>query len=125
MSNKTSNLDPILTAQSQKEVTANAIDDAESPASAFGRRASTCAGLIWGYYGGNYLSGGTLTQVANGTLTLTASTICYVEWDQSGHTVSFNTSGFTSGKTPLYKVTTGSATVTDYIDARTINYATI
>jgi hypothetical protein len=125
MANQTTNLDTISTAQSQKEATANAVMDALSPSSFGGRHASACGGLVWGYYGGNYLSGGALTQIANGTITLGASTVTYIEYDPSGHTISSNTTAFTSGRCPLYKVTTGASTVTNYIDARTYALATI
>jgi hypothetical protein len=117
MSNLTTNLDQILSTQSAKEATANAVMDAESPASLFGRHASACAALTWGYYGGTISVDGVLTQIANGSLSLTASTTCYVETDRTG-AVSFNTTAFTAGRTPLYQITTGASTVTNYIDYR-------
>lgn len=69
MANSTTNLDPISSSQSGKEVTANAGFDATSPASAFGRRASTSSGLTWGYYGATVHVDGVPTQIGNGTLT--------------------------------------------------------
>ena len=95
----------------------NAYFDAASPATTFGRRASACSGLTWGYYGGTIMVDGVLTQIANGTLTLTASTTNYVETTRVG-VVSKNTTGFTAGSTPLYQVVTGNATVTSYTDYR-------
>ncbi len=118
MSNSTPTFDPILTAQASKEVTANAYFDAASPATLYGRRQSTSSGLTWGYYGGNVLVNGALTQIANGTLTLTASTTNYVEAEPTTGAVSSNTTGFTAGRTPLYTVVTGSASVTSYTDHR-------
>lgn len=118
MSNSTPTFDPILTAQASKEVTANAYFDAASPATLYGRRQSTCSGLTWGYYGGNVLVNGALTQIANGTLTLTASATNYVEAEPTTGAVSSNTTGFTAGRTPLYTVVTGTATVTSYTDHR-------
>ena len=117
MANLTTNLDQILSTQSAKETTANAVLDAESPASLFGRHASSSAALTWAYYGGTISVDGALTQIANGSLSLTASTTCYVESDRTG-SVSFNTSGFTAGRIPLYQITTGASTVTNYIDYR-------
>lgn len=117
MSNSTTNLDLIAQAQSAKESTANALIDACSPASLYGRRQTTSSGLTWGYYGGNILVDGVLTQVANGTLTLTASTTNYIQATRAG-VVSFNTTGFTAGQIPLYEVVTGTATVTSYTDRR-------
>lgn len=117
MANSTTNIDGIVQSQASKEVTANAYFDAASQATLFGRRQSTCSGLTWGYYGGNVSVDGTITAIANGTLTLTASTTNYIEADRSG-TVSKNTTGFTAGSTPLYSVVTGTATVTSYTDYR-------
>lgn len=122
MAGSSTNLDLIQTAQAQKELTANALFDAGSPATLFGRRASTSVALVWGYYGGPLLVGGTPTQIANGTVTLTASQTNYVEANASG-VVSCNTSGFTAGYTPLYSVITGTSTVTSYTDKRVFLYA--
>ena len=118
MSNSTITYDPIVQSQSGKEITANAMFDALSPASFFGRRASTTpTGLTWGYYGGTMLVDGVLTQIANGTLGLTASTTNYVEINRAG-TISKNTTGFTPGSIPLYTIVTGASSVTSYTDYR-------
>lgn len=117
MSNSTTNLDLISSSQAQKEVTANALFDAASPAMLYGRRASATAALTWGYYGGNKSVSGTLSQVANGTLALTANATNYIEVSALG-VVSKNTTGFTSGATPLYAVVTGASTITSYTDYR-------
>jgi hypothetical protein len=113
MSNSTTLIDTIATNQSSKEVLANAIFDAASPAMLWGRRASACSGLTWGYYGGWY-SG----QIVNGTVTLTASASNYLMADAATGAVTVNTTGFTSGKIPLYLVVTGATTVTSYTDER-------
>lgn len=118
MANSTSNLDQIQVAQAQKEIIVNALVDAASPATAFGRHDSTTGGLTWGYYGGTIMSNGTVSQVANGTLALTASSTNYVELDLGG-TVSANTTGFTSGRMPLYTIVAGATTITSYTDNRT------
>ena len=118
MSNSTITFDAIIQAQASKEVTANALFDALSPASLYGRRQSTSSGLTWGYYGGNVLVNGVLTQIANGTLTLTASLTNYVEAEPTTGAVSFNTTAFTAGRTPLYTVVAGAATVSSYTDHR-------
>jgi len=118
MADSTTHLDTISSSQSQKEVTANAGLDAASPATLFGRRASTTAGLTWGYYGGKLLQqDGTIAAIANGTVSLTGSTTNYVEATRDG-TVSANTSAFTAGRIPLYTIVTGSASVTSYTDHR-------
>ena len=119
MANSTTNVDAIAQSQSGKEVTANAFFDAASQALLFGRRASTSSGLTWGYFGGNFVkSDGTMTQIANGTLALTASTTNYVEAEPTTGAVSSNTTGFTAGSIPLYTVITGASTVTSYTDHR-------
>lgn len=117
MSNSTITYDPIVQSQASKEVTANAFFDALSPASFFGRRASTSSGLTWGYYGGTMLVDGALTQLANGTLALSASATNYVEINRSG-TISKNTTAYTPGSIPLYTIVTGASTVTSYTDHR-------
>lgn len=117
MADSTTNLDVLSASQAQKEVTANAVFDAASPATLFGRRASTTTALTWGYYGGKVLIGGTVTSIANGTVALTASTTNYVEANNAG-TVSKNTTGFTAGSIPLYTVVTGTSTITSYTDHR-------
>lgn len=118
MSNSTPTFDALSQSQASKEITANAMFDALSPASLYGRRQSTTSGLTWGFYGGNVLINGVLTQIANGTLTLTASTTNYVQALPSTGAVSSKTTGFTAGSIPLYTVVTGAATVTSYTDHR-------
>jgi len=117
MSNSTTNLDTISSSQASKEVTANALFDAGSPATIFGRRASTTTGLTWGYYGGRMLVDGVLTTIANGVVALSASLTNYVEATPAG-VVSANTTGFTPGSIPLYTIVAGSSTVTSYTDER-------
>jgi hypothetical protein len=114
MANSTTNLDTIATNQSNKEVVVNALFDAASPSMLWGRHASACTGLTWGYYGGQYGS----NAIANGTVTLTASTTNYVYADNATGAVSANTTGVPSGKIPLYTVVTGATTVTNYTDVR-------
>jgi hypothetical protein len=120
MAGSTTILDTISVSQAQKEVTANALFDAASAAMLFGRRASTSSGLTWGYYGGPIRASGSpggLTQIPNGELELDASSTCFKEVDSEG-VVSFNTSGFTPGNTPLYEITTNADGVVSYIDWR-------
>jgi hypothetical protein len=121
----TSNLDTILSTQSAKEVTANALFDAVGGVSFGGRHASASSALTWAYYGGKYRNGSNVTtMLANGTVTLTASATNYVEFDKTSGLVTVNTSGFTSGRTPLYIVITGVSTVTSWTDERVVTLAT-
>jgi hypothetical protein len=122
MGNSTQLLDIISSSQSAKEVTANALFDAGSMATLFGRRASTTSALTWGYYGGTLGVSGVLTSVANGTLTLAASTTNYVESTTAG-VVSSNTSAFTVGRIQLYTIITGVSSVTSYTDQRAYGFS--
>lgn len=119
MSDSTSLLDLIAQSQASKEVTANAIFDAGSPATLFGRRASLCSGLNWFYYGGVLIVDGVLTAIVNNAaaLVLSASATNYVEATRAG-VVSKNTTGFTPGAIPLYTIVTGASSVTSYTDNR-------
>ena len=119
MSDSTTNLDLIAQSQASKEVTANALADAGSPATLFGRRASLCSGLNWFYYGGSMVVDGVLTTIANNAaaLVMSASTTNYVEATRAG-VVSKNTTAFTPGAIPLYTIVTGASSVTSYTDNR-------
>ena len=118
MSDSTSLLDLIAQSQASKEVTANALFNAASPATLFGRRESS-SGLNWYYYGGCLLVAGTPTAIANNSaaLVLTASATNYIEATPAG-VVSKNTSGFTPGSIPLYVAVCGASSVTSYTDKR-------
>jgi len=117
MSSSSSHLDLISPSQASKEATANELFNAGSPAALFGRRASTCTGLTWGYYGGPMLVDGVLTVMANGTVALTASTTNYIEATRAG-VVSKNTTAFTPGQIPLYTAVTGTSTITSWTEYR-------
>jgi hypothetical protein len=116
MSDSTSLLTQLTTAQAGKEATVNELNNALSPA-AFGGRRQSSSGLAWDYFGGRIMVDGTSTAIANGSVTLTASTTNYVEATRAG-VVSKNTTAFTPGAIALYKVVTGTATVTSYEDRR-------
>lgn len=118
MSDSTSLLEQVEASQAQKEVTANNLFDAASPAMAYGRHAETCAALTWGYYGTRY--GG--TPVANGTNVCGASTTTYMVANLTTGAVSFATSttnwndDATYGR--CYLIVTGADSVTSYEDHR-------
>jgi hypothetical protein len=124
MSHNPTILDLISSSQSQKEVTANALFDAASPATIFGRRASTCVGLTWGYYGGAFWNGTTLTTIADGTITLLASATNYVYATSAGVVVVTTSipagwpSTLASGAIPLYQMTVGASGPTAWTDYR-------
>jgi hypothetical protein len=130
MANSTTNIDTISAGQASKEVTANAYFDASSQAATYGRRMSTSSGLAWGFYGGNVLlSGGSLTQVANGTVTLTASTTNYIVAAKSNGAVTTSTATTNwnddTNYWRLYSVLTGASTVTSYVDNRLMGSFTV
>lgn len=99
-------LDQIESGQAEKEVTANELMDALSPASLYGRRASTSNLLTWGYYGGRVDS----TLIPHGTVTLTASQTNYIVASKTTGAVSVSTSNTNwnngTGYTRLYLVVT-------------------
>ncbi len=117
MASSTTNIDTISSTQTSKEVTANQYFDAASPATLFGRRGSTTSALTWGYYGGRMLVDGALTTIANGTVSLSASSTNYIEATAAG-VVSKNTTAFTAGSIPLYTIVVGASSVTSYTDER-------
>lgn len=121
MADSTTNITQIEASQSQKEVTANGLFDAASLAMYGARRAEACSGLVWGYYAGRW--GG--NEVANGTLTLTASDTNYIVLDRATGELLIDVAsssddlwGDTATYAHLYVVTTGVSTVSDYEDHR-------
>lgn len=119
MANSVTHLDLITQFQYNKEMTANGLIDAGSPATLFGRRQAASSGLNWFYYGGVMLVDGVLTSISNNAaaLALTANATNYIEATRAG-VVSKNTTGFTAGSIPLYAAVTGPSTVTSYTDYR-------
>jgi hypothetical protein len=129
MANSTTNIDGVVQSQASKEVTINAYFDAASPSTLYGRRQSTTTGLTFGYYGGNVTkSDGTLAQISNGTLALTASTTNYIVAQKSDGVVSTATTTTNWNDTAnfwrLYAVVTGGTTISSYTDYREIGKMT-
>lgn len=119
MADSTTNLEQIETSQAQKEVTANQLFDALSPAAIYGRHAEACSGLVWGYYGGRF--GG--TSIDNGTITLDPLTDNYLVAKRTTGVVylAHGSPGLWADTTTyarLYKINTGAATVSSYEDHR-------
>jgi hypothetical protein len=119
MADSSTHLNSLSSGQSSKEVTANGLFDAASPAMTLGRHDTACSGLTWGYYGGVVtLDDGTPFQIDNGTKTLTNGATNYLELDTSDGSVDLNASGWTAGKTRLYSIVVSGGAVTGYIDWR-------
>ena len=119
MSDYASPLGTVAIGQGDQVTKANALFDAASPASMYGRNNATCTGLTWGYHGGKIMLNGVPTAVASGTVALTASSTNYIEVTPASGVVSVNTTGFTAGRVPLYTVTTGASSANnDWVDKR-------
>ncbi|KKL14782.1 hypothetical protein LCGC14_2512210, partial [marine sediment metagenome] len=76
-------------------------------------------GLTYAYKGGTVFTGGAYSQVADGTVTLAASDVNYVERDATG-VVTVNQTAFTDTKLPMAKVTTDVTGITDIEDWRVL-----
>ncbi len=117
MSDSTSLLTQLTAGQASKEATVNELMNAVSGASALARRQSS-SGLSWDYYGiGRWYINATATAKANTTLSLTASSTRYVAADRA-LAVTESATAFPADKLALYKIVTGTATVTSYEDHR-------
>ena len=84
MADSTTNLPQLSPSQANQEARLNEVIDAASLGTYYGRNAATCSGLTWGFLGGKLLIDGTQTAVANGTVTLTASTTNFVQLSSAG-----------------------------------------
>ena len=129
MADSTTHIDGIVQGSGSQDVQANAVFDAASPATLFGRRSSATTGLTWGYYGGNVTkSDGTQSTISNSTVSLTASTTNYITALKSDGTVYCNTTttnwNDTANYWRLYSVVAGSATITSYTDERELGRMT-
>jgi len=78
---------------------------------------STTTGLIFGYKSGKIITDNNSIVVAAGTVSLITNSINYIEIDSIGNIYN-NTTGFTSGKIHLWKLTTNSSSITVYEDVR-------
>lgn len=129
MADSTTHLDTISQSGASQDVTANALYDAASPATLYGRRVSTSSGLVWGYFGGNVTkSDGTQTTIANSTVALTASATNYITAKKDDGAVYCSTSATNWNNTAnywrLYSVVAGASSVTSWTDEREIGRMT-
>ena len=123
MANSTPQIDLVVANQSSKEDSSNVLFNACSCIATLGRRASTTTGLTWGYYGGNVLIASVLSQKANGTVSLTANSTNYIEFNLTSGAVEVNTTGWNvDTKAKMYKVVTGTTSVTSYEDWRDFGF---
>ena len=121
MADSTTKLQQLSSSQAGKETTVNELMGALSIASPLSRRQSS-SGLGWDYYGiDRWHINATATTKANTTLTLTASSTRYVAADRA-LAVTDNATAWPADNLALYKVVTGTATVTSYEDFRDLHH---
>ena len=78
--------------------------------------ANTTTGLTLGYFGGIYISGGSRTAIADGTILLAASTTSWVLIVSAA--VATETGANPSAAEVLYKITTDGSNITTIVDMR-------
>ncbi len=107
-----------VTAGEGADTVVNQNFDAVSPAGMYGRRAAATSGLNWGYYGGRAFG----ATIADGAVTLSASSTNYIVANRSTGAVSVatNTTNWNNNSAyyRLYQVVTGTSTVTSYDEFR-------
>lgn len=116
MADSTTNLFELSESQENQEAVFNELMDAASPATYFGRNADTASGLTWGYFGGVVLVNGLPTRIANGTVSITASSTRYIAVSQAGVVSSSSTRS--PLLCPLYIVVSDGSAVTSWTDER-------
>lgn len=129
MADSTTNLDTIVQGSGSQDLQANALFNAASGAMLYGNRPATTTGLVWGYFGGNVTkSDGTQSTIANGTVTLTASSTNYLTARKEDGAVYCQTAttnwNDTANYWRLYSVVAGASTITSYTDEREIGRMT-
>ncbi|MBW1954010.1 MAG: hypothetical protein JRI66_13190 [Deltaproteobacteria bacterium] len=77
------------------------------------------SGLNFKYTAGKVRNDSVITDTPAGQIALTDNATNYVEVDPADGTVSANTTGFTSGKIPLYQVVTSGGAIDTVSDKRT------
>jgi hypothetical protein len=123
MSDSTTPFGTVSTSQGNQTAKANGLWDAVCPVAIYGLKYATTSGLTLGYHGGKISVNGVVTTIADGTLSLTASTTNYVEANPSTGAVSKNTSGYTPGYWRVGRAVTGTASITTWYDDRFLNFA--
>ena len=109
----------LATNQAQKETIINENFTALNQPSTFGWRVQSTTGLQYAYWGGNYQnSSGALITLADGTVTVTASSTNYVYFDPLTNTILNSISVPASGKIRLAKVITDATKIISVTDER-------
>lgn len=76
------------------------------------------SGLDFYYKGGKVRNDNVVTTTVDGYVTLANNDVSYIELNPADGVVSANTTGFTTGKIPLYQVTTSGGAITEALDKR-------
>lgn len=129
MSDYSTPLGSIAVGQGDQATKANGLFNATSPAALYGLKYATTTGLTLGYHGGHpTLSNLTIGTIADGTLTLTASTTNYVTAPKSSGIAATSTAttnwNDTANYWRLYSITTNTTSITGYTDYREIGKMT-
>jgi hypothetical protein len=98
---------------------AKSIDSLAGNGGNFAHDPDTTSGLVFGYKAGRAVFAGSVVEVSAGTVTLSASNVNYVEVNSAG-TVSKNTVGWTAGSARLWKITTGTSTISTIENAKVL-----
>ena len=119
MADSTTNLDTVLSTDSDKPTKVNATFDAMSPASVFGRRAASSAGLNFGLYGTSrwYINAAPVVK-SNSTLSLTASGNRWINVNRALTISQASGSVFDPDKLGLYVAIVGTSSVSSYEEHR-------
>ena len=123
MSDSTTPFGTISTSQGNQTAKANALFDASAPVAIYAKRAATTTGLTIGYHGGKISVNGVVTVIADGTVSLSASTTNYVEANPATGAVTKNTTAYTPGYWRIGRAVTGTASITTWYDDRFLNFA--
>lgn len=122
MSDSTTPFGTISTSQGNQTAKANALFDASAPVAIYAKKAADTSGLTLGYHGGKISVNGVVTVVADGTVSLSASTTNYVEANPATGAVSKNTTAYTPGYWRIGRAVTGTASITTWYDDRFLNF---
>ena len=123
MSDSTTPFGTISTSQGNQTAKANALFDASAPVAIYAKQAANTSGLTLGYHGGKISVNGVVTVIADGTVSLSASTTNYVEANPSTGAVTKNTTAYTPGYWRIGRAVTGTASITTWYDDRFLNFA--
>jgi len=85
----------------------------------YAQNTGTTTGLTFGYKEGYVRNDNVISHTAAGTIGLTDNATNYVELNTSTGAITKNTSGYTSGKIPLFTVVTASGSISTVTDHRT------